>query len=159
MWAFFYVIHVLTSHLCACVQIKTMSHLWVQHSGVSVLFTKGHSDQLADCTAKEMKSNSLQLAGVVLMEPFKSRIAPVSENMANTLADVISQLLPQSEQVPPRLSESQCDAFHLTRSCSIKYGELFEAPCLCWYSCDPAANYQVSKGLLVKKSRAQSAHA
>ena len=94
------------------------------------------------------------------MEPFKSRIAPVSENMANThMADVISQLLPQSEQVPPRLSESQRDAFHVTRSCSIKHRELFEAPCLRWYSCDPAANYQVSKGLLVKKSRAQSAHA
>lgn len=131
----------------------------MQHSGVSVPLTKGHSDQLADCTAKEMKSNSLQLARVVLMEPFKSRIAPVSENMANTLADVISQLLPQSEQVPPRLSESQCDAFHVTRSCSIKHRELFEALCLRWYSCDPAANYQVSEGLLVKKSQAQSAHA
>lgn len=62
-----------------------------------------------------MKSNSLQLAGVVLMEPFRSRIAPVSENMANTPADVISQLLPQSEQVPPRLSESRCDAFRVAR--------------------------------------------
>ncbi|KAG8000550.1 hypothetical protein GBF38_016947 [Nibea albiflora] len=31
----------------------------------------------------------------------------------NTLADVMSQLLPQSEQVPPRLSESQRDAFHV----------------------------------------------
>lgn len=93
------------------------------------------------------------------MEPFKSRIAPVSENMANTLADVISQLLAQSEQVPPRLSESQPDAFHVTRSCSIKHRQLFEAPCLCWYTCDPAANFQVSKGPLVKKSRAQSAHA
>ncbi|KAJ4933554.1 hypothetical protein JOQ06_030380, partial [Pogonophryne albipinna] len=78
---------------------------------------------MADCTAKEMKSNSLQFAGV---------------------------LLPQSGQVPPRLSESQCDAFHVTRSCSIKHRKLFEALCLRWYSCDPAANYQVSKGLLGK---------
>lgn len=40
------------------------------------LLTKGgHADQLVDRTAKEMKSNSLQLARVVLMEPFKSRIA------------------------------------------------------------------------------------
>lgn len=159
MPGFLLCMQVLTSHLCISERMKTMSHLWVQHSGVSVLLTKGHFDQLVDCKAKEMKNNSLQLAGVVLMEPFKSRIAPVSENMANTLADVISQLLPQSEQVPPRLSESQCDAFHVTRSCSIKHRELFEAPCLCWYSCDPAANYQVSKGLLVKKSWAQSAHA
>lgn len=74
--------------------------------GISVPFTKGHADQLVDCEAKEMKSGSLQLAQVVLMEPFKSSLAPVSENMANTLADVISQLLAQSEQVPPRLSES-----------------------------------------------------
>lgn len=51
-----------------------MRHLRVQHSGVSVLLTKGHSDQLADCTAKEMKSNSLQLAGVVLMEPFRAEL-------------------------------------------------------------------------------------
>ncbi len=93
------------------------------------------------------------------MEPFKSRIAPVSENMANTLADVISQLLAQSEQVPPRRSGSQCDAFHATRSCSIKHRKLFEALRLGWYSSDPAANYQVSKDLLVKKSQAQSAHA
>ncbi|CAB1448016.1 unnamed protein product [Pleuronectes platessa] len=110
----------------------------------------GHFDQLVDCTAEEMKSDSLQLAGVVLMEPFKSRIAPVSENTANTPADVISQLLPQSGQVPPRLSESQRDAFRATRSCSIKSGEPFEAPCLRWYSCDPAASYQVSKGLLFR---------
>ena len=51
----------------------------------SLPLTEGHSDQLADCTAKEMKSKSPQLARVVLMDPFKSRIAPVSENMANTL--------------------------------------------------------------------------
>lgn len=127
--------------------------------GISVRLTKGRFDQLADCTAKEMKSNSLQLAGVVLMEPFRSRIAPVSENTANTLADVISQLLAQSERVPPRRSESQRDAFHVTRSCSIKHRQLFEAPCLRLYTCDPAANFQVSKGLLVKKSRPQSAHA
>lgn len=93
------------------------------------------------------------------MEPFKSRIAPASENMANALADVISQLLAQSEQVPPRLSESQRDAFRVTRSCSMKRGELFEAPRLRRYTRDPAANFQVSEGLLVKKSRAQSAHA
>lgn len=61
------------------------------------------------------------------MEPFKSRVALVSENMAGTLADVISQLLPQSKPVPPRLSESQCDAFRVTRSCSIKNGQPFEA--------------------------------
>lgn len=90
----------------------------------------------------------------------KSRIAPVSENMASALmADVISQLLAQSEQVPPRLSESQRDAFPATRSCSIKHGELFEAPCLRRCSCDPAASARVSKGLLGKKSKAQSAHA
>lgn len=93
------------------------------------------------------------------MEPFKSRIAPVSENMARAPADVISQLLPQSEQVPPRLSGSQCNAFHVTRSCWMRHRELFEALRLRWYSCDPAANYQVSEGLLVKKSQAQSAHA
>lgn len=89
----------------------------------------------------------------------KSRIAPVSENMAKTPADVISQLLPQSEQVPPRLSGSQCNAFHVTHSCWMKHRELFEALRLRWHSCDPAANYQVSEGLLVKKSQAQSAHA
>lgn len=148
-----------TSHFFPSECVKTMSHLWVQHSGVSVPLTKRHSDQLVDCTPKEMKSNSLQLATVVLMEPFKSRIAPVSENMASTQADVISQLLPQSEQVPPRLSESHCNAFHVARSCSIKHRELFEALHPHWCSCDPAANYQVSKGLLVKKSQTQSAHA
>lgn len=147
-----------TSHLLALPHIKTMSHLWVQPSGVSVPLTEGHSDQLVDRTPKEMKSNSLRLAGAPLMEPFKSRIAPVSENMANVPADVISQLLPQSEQVPPRLSRSQCGALHVARSCSIKHRELFEAPHLRWY-CDPVANDQVSKGLLVKKSQAQSAHA
>lgn len=107
--------------------------LWRLHPS----YQRGYADQLVDCTAKEMKSNSLQLTRVVLMEPFKSRISAVSENMANTPADVISQLLPQSEQVPPRLSESQCDAFHTRRSCSIKHRELFEAPCLNGYSCDP----------------------
>lgn len=106
-----------------------------------------------------MKSNSLQLTGVVLMEPFKNRIAPVSENTASAPADVISQLLAQSEEVPPRLSESQCDSFHVRRSCSAGQRVLFEAPCLRGVThVIPAANYQASKGLLVKKSRAQSAH-
>lgn len=106
-----------------------MGHSWVQHYGGSVLLTVGHANQLLGCTPKEMKSNPLQLAEAVLMEPFKSRIAPVSKNMANhTRADVISQLLPQSEQVPPRLSESQLDAFHTTGSCSIKHREAFWRP-------------------------------
>lgn len=61
----------LTSHSHSSERIKTMSHLCVQHSGVSVPLTEGHSDQLVDCTAKEMKSDSLRLARVVLMEPFK----------------------------------------------------------------------------------------
>lgn len=109
-----------------------MGHSWVQHYGVSVLFTMGRSNQLLGCTPKEMKSKTLQLGEAVLMEPFKSRIAPVSENMANhTWADVISQLLPQSEQVPPRVSESQLDAFHPTHSCSIKHREAF------WSSVSP----------------------
>lgn len=109
-----------------------MGHSWVQHYGGSVLLTVGHSNQLLGCTPKEMKSNTLQLAEAVLMEPFKSRIALVSENMANhTQADVISQLLPQSEQVPPRLSESQLDAFHTTGSCSIKHREAFWSPVSC----------------------------
>lgn len=115
-----------TSHLLTSEHVETMGHSWVQHHGVSVLLTVGRSNQLLGCTPREMKSNTLQLAEAVLMEPFKNRIAPVSENMANhTRADVISQLLAQSEQVPPRLSESQLGAFHPTRSCLIKHREAF----------------------------------
>lgn len=107
--------------MCACVfsNVCECSHLtcsllsaqrqWATYEYSTLasphLLQRGHSDQLVDRTPKEMKSDSLQLTRVVLMEPFKSRIAPVSENTANTPADVISQLLPQSEQVPPRLSE------------------------------------------------------
>lgn len=106
-----------------------MGHSWVQHYGGSVLLTMGHANQLLGCTPKEMKSNPLQLAEAVLMEPFKSRIAPVSENMADhTRADVIPQLLPQSQQVPPRLSESQLHTFHTTGSCSMKHREAFWRP-------------------------------
>ena len=103
-----------------------MGHSWVQNYGVSVLLAEGRSNQLLGCTPKEMKSSTLQLAEAVLMEPLKSRIAPASENMANhTWVDVISQLLPQSEQVPPQLSESQRDAFQPTRSCSMKHRAAF----------------------------------
>lgn len=68
---FSFSIQALTSHLYTSEPMKTMSHSWVQHSGVSVLLTTGHFDQLVGRTAKEMKSNSPQLARVVLMEPFK----------------------------------------------------------------------------------------
>lgn len=85
----------------------------------------GHFHQLLDRTANEMKSNSLQSSRVVLMEPFKSRTALVSENMASTPADVISQLLPPSKRVPPPLSESQRGAF--LRSQQLLDKELFEA--------------------------------
>ena len=92
----------------------SLAHFWAHKDNEPLMSTallaspyllpRGHSGQLVDRTPKEMKSDSLQLTRVVLMEPFKSRIAPVSENTASTPADVISQLLPQSEQVPPRLS-------------------------------------------------------
>ncbi|MEQ2163393.1 hypothetical protein GOODEAATRI_029617 [Goodea atripinnis] len=74
--------------------------------------------------------------------------------MANTLADVISHLLTQSKQVPPRLSESQRNAFHATCSCSIKYGEPFEAPFLLWYSCDlPLPTSRSPKACWLKRAR------
>lgn len=107
-----------------------------------------------------------QLTKVVLIEPSESRTAPVNENMANTVADVISQLLPQSKEVPPRLSESQWDTFHVIHSCSIKNAELFEAPVLLWFYCDSLTTTAAIpcqlpglQGPLVKRSQAPSAHA
>lgn len=158
MWLFFYILN----SLCNSRSIKSNEAL-MSKSKAPFSFPFLTSWWIA--WSKRWKA-APQLTKVVLIEPFESRIAPVNENMASTRADVISQLLPQSKRVPPRLSESQRGTFHVIHSCSIKNAELFEAPVLLWYYCDSLATTAANpcqpaglQGPLVKKSQAQSAHA